>query len=86
MSYLRVCLSLFDKDFVPIQEIELASLCDRYQVPTGSRIMKSRFLELSADAIFNIAQDELRNGNIECSLGIPRCAQVSAPTSQRIKV
>jgi len=48
--------------------------------------MKSRFLELSADAIFNIAQDELRKGNIENSLGIPRCAQVSAPTSQRMKV
>ena len=48
--------------------------------------MKSRFLELSADAIVNIAQDELRKGNIENSLGIPRCAQVSAPTSQRINV
>ena len=62
--------------FRQIQDLELIALCQQYNVPAGSNIIKEKFQCMAVDGLFMVIQDELCSGDIVKSVGMTRCAQV----------
>lgn len=58
------------------QEMEVAALCKHHMFAAGSELSKVQFQEVAFDALFLVAQEELRNGDTVNNAGLPRCAQV----------
>lgn len=56
-------------------EMEVAALCKHHMFAAGSELSKVQFQEVAFDALFLVAQEELRNGDTVNNAGLPRCAQ-----------